>query len=459
MKINRDNYEAYFLDYHEGQLSPDSMEEVREFVNQNPDLHTVFNEFDSVSLIADQNIVFDKKPSLKKNPIYATAQVNELNYEEYLISETEGLLSAGQILALDEFILVNPHIEKDRRLFAMTHLTPDDKVTFINKESVKQKAIAVGSINAGTYETFMAREAEGDLNADEKHQLNEFMKFNPQLEKDRKLYASTILTNDTSIVFENKNQLKHAVIIPLKRIVYYAVSVAASLTLIFSLYYLLNSNTAQNNVAQQVKIKSSASNINKGADHNNMINQVADKSTRETDAIGDNGKSNTILASNIFQPEIHKDNTVSTINRNPVELIQNRSANEITTRSYVDPQFTFIRISQMYMNENLELYYNLKLAQEMEYAALNAKDNNPAKTIFSSITGKIGDALAINRNEPPKSERKDFSLWTVAELGVKTFNTITSSELELNLKKDDEGKVVSYDLEGGIIDIEREIQK
>jgi len=151
--------------------------------------------------------------------------------------------------------------------------------------------------------------------------------------------------------------------------------------------------------------------------------------------------------------------SLASIDRHAVEFLPTRSAKEITTRSFVDPEFTFIRISQMYMNQNLEFYYNLKLNQELEYAEMYSKDKEPGKTIFNSIKGKVGDLLASNHNAPPKEEAKNVSLWTFAELGVKTFNTITSSDVELNLKKDDEGKVVGYDLEGNLINIERDLKK
>jgi hypothetical protein len=172
MKINRDNYEAYFLDYHEGQLSPEMVEEVLMFVEQHPDLKSVLDEFEAVSLVAPQDIVFEKKSSLKKNQVFATSQVNELNYEEYLLGETEGLLNAEQLASINEFISINPQFEKDRRLYALAHLAVEDEIVFEAKESLKQKAIPVGSINADTYETYMARELEGDLNQDEKIQLD-----------------------------------------------------------------------------------------------------------------------------------------------------------------------------------------------------------------------------------------------------------------------------------------------
>jgi hypothetical protein len=462
MKINRDNYEAYFLDYHEGQLSPEMVEEVLMFVDQNPDLKNVFDEFEAVSLVADQDIVFEKKSSLKKNQVFATAQINELNYEEYLIGETEGLLNTKQLAAIEEFISVNPQFEKDRRLFALAHLSSEDKIFFEAKESLKQKAVAVGPINADTFETYMARELEDDLNQDEKLQLAEFMQYNSHLENDRKLYTHTILNTETGIVFEKKSSLKQSVT-PIRRIVYYSLSAAASLALIVSFYFLLDRNDIPHSIAEQGNVKTKINST--VADPSAIVadKQVASAGKQPANSVTISGQvnnkvTNTTAAKNNGSKNQGKE-SLATNDRLSVESLQPKSAAEITTRSYVDPQFTFIRTSQMYMNLNREFYYNMKLAEQMEYAQLNQKDKEPAKTILNAITGKARGLLASNKPSPPKEEKKNLSLWTFAELGVQTFNSITSGEMELNLNKDEDGKVVSYNLESGLIDLQRDVKE
>jgi hypothetical protein len=462
MKINRDNYEAYFLDYHEGQLSPEMVEEVLMFVKQNPDLKNVFDEFEAVSLVADQDIVFEKKSSLKKNQVFATSQVNELNYEEYLVAETEGLLNAEQLASIEEFISINPQFEKDRKLFSLVHLSSEDKIVFEAKELLKQKAIAVGQINADTFETYMARELEGDLSQEEKVQFAEFMLYNPHLEKDRNLYKHTILSAETGIVFENKSSLKQSVT-PIRRIVYYALSAAASLALIVSFYFLLDRNDIPHSIAEQGNVKTKINSTIKESTKIIADKQVASAIKQPAHTITilsqvNNKTAKTTASKNNSTENLEKE-SIATIDRRSVESLQPKSANNITTRSYVDPQFTFIRTSQMYMNLNREFYYNMKLAEQMEYAQLNQKDKDPAKTILNAITGKARGFLASNSSTPPKEEKKNFSLWTFAELGVQTFNTITSGEMELNLNKDEDGKVVSYNLESGLIDLEREVKK
>jgi len=461
MKINRDNYEVYFLDFFEGQLGPEMVEEVLIFVEQNPDLKNVFNDFEAVTLVADQNIVFEKKSSLKKNQVFATSTVTEQNYEDYLVGETEGLLNAEQLASIEEFISINPQFEKDRKLFALAHLSAENEIVFEAKESLKQKAIPVGTINADTFETYMARELEGDLDQDETLQLAEFMLYNPHLEQDRNLYKHTILSADTGIVFENKKSLKQSVT-PIRRIVYYALSAAASLALIVSFYFLLNRNDIPRNIAQQGKVSTKIESLITKPATRTEDKQLAATIKQPSNAVQTPGQDNTITnttgTGNNTIIDQDKE-AIAFVDRREVESIQPRSATEITTRSYVDPQFTFIRTSQMYINQNLEFYYNLRLAEQIQYAQLNLSDKDPARTILNAVTGKARGLFASNKTAAPKEEKKNITLWTFAELGVQTFNTITSSEMELKLQKDENGKVVAYDLESGLIDFGREVKK
>ena len=462
MKINRDNYETYFLDYHEGQLSPRMAEEVLLFVDRNPDLAVVFHDFESVSLVADPEIVFEKKSALKKNQVFATSLINESNYEEWFFDDSEGLLNDEQKSAIEEFISINPQFEKDRKLFAAARLTTDTEVRFENKESLKQKAIPVGAIHAETYETFMARELEGDLSPDEKLQLQEFMQYNPQLEKDRKLFSLTRLSPDTSIVFADKESLKQKVV-PLRRIVYYALSTAASLALLFSVYFLLDRNNIPSNLAQQGNVKNR---INREISQPAPVSQPGNIAAKPISPVAETGNTEKETSQ---QSQGNTGTELVDVNQEPGTALASRqqispldplTSAKVTTRSYVAPEYTFIRMSQMYQNENLEFYYNLKLSEEIAYAEANAKDKNPVKTLFNAVTGRSsGDMLASKQEGGPAQDKKNISLWTVAEAGVQTFNKITSSDVELNLHKNEEGKVVGYDLESNLFNIEKSLAK
>ena len=60
MNINLNNYEAYFLDYHEGSLSPALVKELMEFISQHPELKEEFETFEPVALTDTENINFEK---------------------------------------------------------------------------------------------------------------------------------------------------------------------------------------------------------------------------------------------------------------------------------------------------------------------------------------------------------------------------------------------------------------
>ena len=64
MKTNLENYEERFVDYMEGQLSPDEMREVETFVAHHPELEEDFNLFRMSKLEPDPKVIFEKKETL-----------------------------------------------------------------------------------------------------------------------------------------------------------------------------------------------------------------------------------------------------------------------------------------------------------------------------------------------------------------------------------------------------------
>ena len=134
------------------------------------------------------------------------------------------------------------------------------------------------------------------------------------------------------------------------------------------------------------------------------------------------------------------------------------SYDKIISRDFVEPEFMFIRTSQMRSNEYLELYYNIKLSEQIQYAKLNSKDKNPEKTLLNSLASKVTGLFASNRKTVPEP-REEASIWTFAEQGVKTYNSITRNDVKLDLLKDEQGKVVSYSLVGEKLDLQRDLKK
>lgn len=64
MKITRDNYEAYALDYMEGALPSSDLRSFEDFLDENPDIKEEVTGFSIVTLEADPSLVFEGKSSL-----------------------------------------------------------------------------------------------------------------------------------------------------------------------------------------------------------------------------------------------------------------------------------------------------------------------------------------------------------------------------------------------------------
>ncbi len=460
MNINKDNYEAYYLDYYEGNLTPSEVDEMLLFIEQNPEIRNEFEGYESVSLVPDETIRYEGKESLKKNGIPAAGLITAENCEEFLVAELEGYISDDELIQLNEFIAANPKFNKDRRIYSYTYLEPDLSVTFSLKESLIHKAIPVGSINESNYENIMILEVEGTISLELRMELDEFLNLNPQLGKERKLFGLTRLQPDTSIVFLEKASLKHA-IVPIRKIVYYALSASASIILLMGIYFTWENKFRPTGLADNSnRIKTNTtfvSPITKNAikGSNKQVSSPALVSNEITNPSSGQHKTTLVLKKDHNEKSAFQLPIRCTVQMPVMEAI---ACNKITSRDYVEPEFIFIRTSQMHSNDFLELYYNIKLAEQIQYAQLKESDKNPEKTLFNSLTSKVTGLFASNRKTQPET-KSNISIWTFAQLGVKTYNSITQDDVKLELQKDENGKVISYNFVGDNINMHRDIKK
>ncbi len=134
MNINLNNYEAYFLDYHEGSLSPALVKELMEFVAQHPELKEELESFEPIILKDAEGIEFNGKEDLKKD----LKGINATNFEESAIDYVEGNLTPELQKELNTFILQNPHYKSELELFTKTKLIADTNIIFEDKFLLKK---------------------------------------------------------------------------------------------------------------------------------------------------------------------------------------------------------------------------------------------------------------------------------------------------------------------------------
>lgn len=141
MKINRNNYEVFFLDYYENSLQPGQVAELMVFLEANPDLNSEFESFDAIKILPEE-VLFNRKKTLNKQDYKSSQKINAFNYEQWMVSRLENDLSEEDILELKTFLKLNPDARLEYDLFKKTRLKPED-FFYENKSSLKKKGIYV----------------------------------------------------------------------------------------------------------------------------------------------------------------------------------------------------------------------------------------------------------------------------------------------------------------------------
>ncbi len=138
MRITQDNYEQYFLDHAEGNLSPEMERELADFLDANPDLKLFLDEYDPSPLhpVAIHN---ERLKSRLKKHLHPTKHIREDNVDEWMIRDMEGQLGDAEKNELNEFLAFNPAYVYDQEKFRQTKLIPDLSVTYKNKGQLKKK--------------------------------------------------------------------------------------------------------------------------------------------------------------------------------------------------------------------------------------------------------------------------------------------------------------------------------
>lgn len=130
------NCEAFFLDYHEGNLSLEDTAALFAFLSENPEWNTVFEEFAPVG-IDPEPLRFPEKELMKHYGPDEIPVITRENCAHFMIAAHEGDLSELQLDALKTFMAANPATETDFRLYGLARLHPD-AVEFKEKKGLKK---------------------------------------------------------------------------------------------------------------------------------------------------------------------------------------------------------------------------------------------------------------------------------------------------------------------------------
>jgi hypothetical protein len=252
MNITRENYEAYFLDYHEGALAESLVAELMDFLAQNPDLQEEFDSFEMIILDHTPAVELPDREELKKS--ISLSPLSEGTFEEYCIAMLEGDLDQTEELSLLAFMKDKPELERTFRLLEkIKHsLSEKDNITFQGKSALKKFTLNPDKPASGelpSLETVLSAYHEGDLDDDHKRAVLSLIATDGEAAGDFILFKKAKVQPEREVIFPDKASLKKHIITPVVRQFWFYASAAAILAFMVSLFFLLPRSDEEQQIA------------------------------------------------------------------------------------------------------------------------------------------------------------------------------------------------------------------
>jgi hypothetical protein len=129
-KINKNNVEAYYLDYLEGSLSPSDTDELLLFIDNHPELAELFDETDDLTeyILTPTELSFGDTEALKTFPCDEDEICLE-NIDYWLIAKSENTLAEGELEAVNNFVAENK-LHADEAFVSAAYLQPNLSESF-----------------------------------------------------------------------------------------------------------------------------------------------------------------------------------------------------------------------------------------------------------------------------------------------------------------------------------------
>ena len=151
-QINISNYEAYFLDDLEGNLSEALQKELETFLMLHPELKAELDEMREIEefQLPVSEIAFDKKETLKKTD-FQVGGVSASTFGDHCIADIEGVSTTQEKDELKSFIQKNDWADKEYKLYANTKVNPDKAIVYPHKKALYRKTKVIAFYQNQTF--------------------------------------------------------------------------------------------------------------------------------------------------------------------------------------------------------------------------------------------------------------------------------------------------------------------
>jgi len=339
-------------------------------------------------------------------------KINLNNYELYFADYLENNLTEIELAELYLFLKQNPELEIELYSAKKIKLKPE-KIIFDNKNILKKKVVNIEQFN-----TLCVKSIEEQISETENFELQNILKNNPELQNEYKLFKSTILKPEHSIIFENKSKLKRNVLFGVKSYLIKYSAIAASVVFLLSISYFLFFNIQHINNKKLI-----SKNSNSSVAKNKIFYS-----------------SNKLKTKKQFIVKV-KENNNKVLKNNKEPKAQNNDSTFITNNIKLDS--VFITNSNFYDNKlvNYEANNTIKTNNTLD-TTLNAVFINNKYTHFKDMIDNVPyNNITASNN--------DINIWNLIKNGTEKINTITGSNIEIDKNYNKKNKTKNFKLKIG----------
>ncbi|NOZ46195.1 MAG: hypothetical protein GXO79_05370 [Chlorobi bacterium] len=435
MKINRNNYESFFLDYIEGNLSNDEIAELRVFISENRDLEDELKEFESFHIIPE-NLDFSEKENLKIS-FFSDIKITNENVAEFCIAFYENDLTPEKKLELEHFLNTHTEIRQDFLLFAKTKLKANQTVKFFDKSALL-KSIENEKISHENFPDFCIAYYEKNISEKSKQKLLEYLDNHPEKLNDFNAYKQTILLPPENIVFKDKNRLKKGRIILLSRsnIIKFASTIAAMFILFFGLYNFKNKLFINPVITARVYEKQNQTEP--------ATQQLAEITTEDKKTKPANKKN---ISKQVKNKRNQQDSTLKKQNKL-------KNLKPFTIENYHNVRFSSVQNPQKIIGNQVKIAkveFNFK---EMPDAEIPKQ--NTAYLTLSEYLAERAKKMILKDNY---TKNKKLNYLDVAQAGIKGIDKIIPGKIEFDYKENEAGKIEYLALNTPLFDYSKEFNR
>jgi hypothetical protein len=355
--------------------------------------------------------------------------INLNNYESFFLDFLEGRLSEKEVDELLAFLKVNPDLEESLIYFENLYIPTDASISF-NKALLFKSLENFEQVNENNFIEFCIACHENDLSENSRKSLKEYLVANPQKLADFENYAKVYLKPDLSIKFPRKPILRKVTLTPLYRITYIAASIAAAALLFFFLF----PNRQLNKSSNQLQIAKSNTPALEHISGNTAVKEILQANSKSVQ------RKNWIPNQ---QPSVNPSQEIVVTQKDSL------SSPEINNLTLIS-SLSLNQLNQPVRSENIA---SLSLTKEQR--PQSTKPEFPGLREFALTRVK----KFLNSGSPGTGNMSDITFWDVAKLGVSELNKITGSDIRLNRKIDEQGKITAMAIESGSLGFSRSTNK